>query len=249
MHRFYIEPGSGHSQLLELSEREMHHATRVLRLRGGETVVCLDGAGGEYQCQVESVRKNSAQLKVLSKREVAPLPYQLTLVQAIARGKTMETIIQKATELGAFRVIPVMAERSVMQLEEESSEAKVEKWNWIAMDAIKQCGSAWLPKIEKPLKLPSFLAAKPEAELSLLASLHEDAQHPRAILEKFKAKENRTPTSAMVFVGPEGDFSPNELGSIRAAGALPITLGPLVLRSDTAAIYCLSVLGYELLSA
>ncbi|MGV3773001.1 MAG: RsmE family RNA methyltransferase [Verrucomicrobiales bacterium] len=246
MHRFYIEPGSGESQLIELSEREMHHATRVLRLRLGDQATCLDGTGNEYSCQVHSVGRNSVQLQVLQRKHIPALPYQLTLVQAIPKGKTMETIVQKATELGAFRIVPILAERCVMQLEEDNSESKLEKWNWIAIDAIKQCGSPWLPRIEKPIRLGAFLQGKEPVEISLLASLHEDVQHPRAYFRGFENSKGNKPITVDVWVGPEGDFTPAEISAIRASGASPITLGPLVLRSDTAAIYCLSVLNYEL---
>jgi 16S rRNA (uracil1498-N3)-methyltransferase len=116
----------------------------------------------------------------------------------------------------------------------------------VAIEAIKQCGAAWLPNVEAPVTLPQFLARKEQFELALVGSLQGDGQHPRQYFEAFRAQRKRQPETVCVWVGPEGDFAPAELDAIRGAGALPITLGPLVLRSETAAVYCLSILNYEL---
>ena len=246
MHRFYIEPAQSQNALLTLSERESHHATKVLRVRQGERVAALDGAGSEFICEVQDASREAVSLKVLQKNSHPPLPCQLTLCQAIPKGKTMDSIVQKATELGAYRVIPLLSERTVPQLEEDSASTKVEKWRAIAIESIKQCGSAWLPKIELPQTPAAYLASGERSELSLLATLQNDARHPRVHMAEFVEERKRLPKSLAVWVGPEGDFTPAEINAIRSAGALPITLGSLILRSETAAIYCLAVLNYEL---
>jgi 16S rRNA (uracil1498-N3)-methyltransferase len=246
MHRFFVEPEQSREGRFELSEREFHHATHVLRLKEGDRVVVLDGQGGELSCAVESMNKRSATLKVYQRNQIPPLPYQLTLIQAIPKGKSMEAIVQKAAEFGAAHIVPVIAERTVAQIDEEHSGSKVEKWRNIAIDAIKQCGSTWLPRIAEPVKPAQYLANPEKAEMTLIATLQPDARHPRTFLRDFKAEKQRAPRSVAVWVGPEGDFTPAEINAIRGAGALPITLGQLILRSETAAFYCLSVLNYEL---
>ncbi len=246
MHRFYVNPRQSGDKQIELSEREFHHATHVLRLKEGERVVALDGQGSELSCTVGSITKRALTLKVYQRNSVPPLPYQITLVQAIPKGKTMETIVQKAAELGAYRVVPIIAERTVAHLDEENTETKVEKWNWIAVDSIKQCGSTWLPKISEPLKPSQYLAHPERTELTLIATLQPDAKHPGTFLKDFVAEKGRKPRSISVWVGPEGDFTPAEINAIRGAGALPISLGQLILRSETAAFYCMSVLNYEM---
>ena len=128
----------------------------------------------------------------------------------------------------------------------EAVPSKVAKWEATAVEAIKQCGSAWLPRVEAPLTPQAFLARCEEFDLTLIASLQGDARHPREHFDWFRAEKKRPATAVCVWVGPEGDFTPAEINEVRAAGALPITLGPLVLRSETAAIYCLSVIHYEL---
>ena len=158
----------------------------------------------------------------------------------------MELIVQKATELGAHRIVPILSERTVPQVTVDS--AKIGKWAATAIESIKQCGSFWLPRVDAPLTTQAFLARGEKFDLSLIASLQGGARPPREHFDLFRAERNCPPKSVSVWVGPEGDFTPAETNAIRAAGALPITLGPLVLRSETAAIYCLSVIHYELQS-
>ena len=248
MHRFYVDPQQSGNDLIELSEREAHHAANVLRLKEGERVVALDGQGSELCCTVQRVAKRGVTLAVYQRNKVPPLPYQLTLVQAVPKGKTMETIVQKAAELGAHRVVPILTDRTVTQIDEDRSESKVEKWTWIAIDAIKQCGSTWLPQISDPIKPSQYLATGERSELSLIASLQPGAKHPRLHFREFLQDRGRTPKSISVWVGPEGDFTPAEVNTVLSSGALPITLGPLVLRSETAAFYSMSVVNYELQS-
>jgi 16S rRNA (uracil1498-N3)-methyltransferase len=248
MHRFFLSPAECRKQPLNLSATEAHHAVTVLRIRERERVVVLDGAGDEFLCEVQQADRRQVTLKVLQKHAVPPLPYQVTLAQAVIKGKSMEGIIQKATELGAHRIIPILSERTVARVGADAAGGKVEKWEATAVEAIKQCGSAWLPRIEPPLTPQAFLARNEKFDLLLIASLQGDARHPREHFDSFLVEHRRLPASVCVWVGPEGDFTPAESNMIRCGGALPVTLGQLVLRSDTAAIYCLSAINYELQS-
>ena len=229
-----------------MSEREAHHAINVLRIRPRERVVVLNGAGDEFLCEVAEANRGIVALAVVQKHEIRPLPYQVTLVQAVPKGKTMELIVQKATELGVHRIVPILSERTIAHLDPDNTADRIEKWKATAIEAIKQCGSAWLPRIELPLKPQAFLGRNERHEFSLIASLQGDARHPREHFQTFAAEHGRPPTSVCVWIGPEGDFTPAEVNAVRAAGALPITLGQLVLRSETAATYCLAVINYEL---
>lgn len=248
MHRFYVPPAHCGADVIHLGETEAHHALRVLRLQVGEPVIVLDGAGHTFACAVRETTKRTVALAVREKNFTPPLPCQITLLQAIPKAKAMDYIVQKATELGAARIVPIISERVVVQLDEREAIAKAEKLQPVAIEAIKQCGSPWLTKIETPIALKSFLARGEQFELPLVASLQEDRQSPREFIRQFHAQQQRRPTSAGVWIGPEGDFTPAEMELLRASGAGPITLGPLVLRSDTAAICCLSILNYELQS-
>jgi 16S rRNA (uracil1498-N3)-methyltransferase len=242
MHRFYLPPLECQGPTLNLSGAEAHHAIAVLRVKPGETVVILDGAGREFLCEVRAMDRKTVTMAV-GETHSSPAPSsRVTLVQAVPKGKLFETIIQKATELGAFRIIPLLSERVTTHLDNEAVNHKAEKWRHVAVEAIKQCGQRWLPQVDAPISLPALLARREKFDLSLVGSLRNDARHPR---EYFKKK----PDTVRLWIGPEGDFTDAELAAIRDAGGLPISLGPLVLRSDTAALYALSVVSYELQAA
>ncbi len=248
MHRFYLTPKQAQGSVLTLTDGEAHHALQVLRVRENERVVVLDGAGHEFLCEIKAGQRDRVLLKVLHKQDLPPLPYRVTLVQAVTKSKTMDLIVQKAAELGVHRLVPVLSERSVPQIEDENAAAKLARWRTTMIEAIKQCGSPWLPQIEPPQSPQQFLANSERFDLTFVASLQTDARHPRHYFQSFASEQQRRPKSVAVWVGPEGDFTPAEINAIRQSGALPITLGHLILRSETAAIYCLSILNYELSS-
>src|SRR5258708_5572925 len=133
MHRFYLPPDQCKDDTLALSERDNHHAVHVLRLRDGERVVVLDGAGQELMCEARKQGRDNFTLNVAQRSHVPPLPCQITLLQAIPKGKIIESIIQKATELGVHRIVPVLSERVTPQVDDESATAKSAKWQLTAI--------------------------------------------------------------------------------------------------------------------
>src|SRR5262245_20651961 len=141
MHRFYLPPDQCGGAVLTLHDREAHHALHVVRVRPGERVVVLDGAGHEFLCEITSSTRDSLELKVVQQSAIAPLPYRITLLQAVPKGKLIEAIIQKATELGVFRIVPLFSERVTARLDEEGAENRLERWRLTLIEAAKQCGS------------------------------------------------------------------------------------------------------------
>jgi 16S rRNA (uracil1498-N3)-methyltransferase len=246
MHRFYLPPENCRGEMLRLDGGEAHHALHVLRLKRDDTVTVLDGVGNEFLCAVEMAAKNSLTLGIREKTFSNAPPCSVTLLIGIPKGKIIESIIQKSVELGARRIVPLLSERVVTQLDNEDAEKKRDKWQEVAIEAIKQCGAAWLPKIEAPTSISDFRFPIPDFELSLVGSLQKERRHPREIFREFETKHGRLPQSVGIWIGPEGDFTPGELKAIQDSGAEPISLGQLVLRVETAAIYCLSILNYEL---
>jgi 16S rRNA (uracil1498-N3)-methyltransferase len=245
MHRFYLPPKNCAVEKLRLDRREAHHALKVLRVKYGELVAVLDGVGNEFLCTVENCSREAVTLSVSLKDFKPPPSCQITLVVAIPKGKIIESIIQKSVELGAHRIVPILSERVMTHLDGESGGHKREKWEQVAIEAIKQCGAAWMPKIEAPVAIEQFLARKEKFDLSLVGSLQKDRRHPREVLSEFEKQNGRLPKTVGVWIGPEGDFTLDELKAIQNSGALPISLGKLVLRVETAAVYCLSVLNCE----
>ena len=166
MHRFYLPPGSTRGDSLRLDGREAHHALHVLRLKRGELITVLDGVGNEFLCAVKNSSRDAVTLSVSLKNFTPPLPCSITLLQAVPKGKIIESIIQKAVELGARRIVPLLTEHVVTHLDEKDRANKRDKWQQVAIEAIKQCGAAWLPKIETPTAIENVLArrnAVPEA--------------------------------------------------------------------------------------
>src|SRR5205823_823583 len=150
-------------------------------------------------------------------------PWRITLFQAIPKGKLFEAIVEKATELGAHRIVPIISERVVAA--PENPARKLERWKLSAIEAIKQCGLAWLPQIEAPAKLRERLREK--FDLSLFGSLQPNSRHPRHWLEandRLNAGlQTNPPVSIAVWIGPEGDFTPDEISQLQSSGARPIT--------------------------
>jgi 16S rRNA (uracil1498-N3)-methyltransferase len=173
----------------------------------------------------------------------------------------MELIVQKAVEIGAAEIAPIVSDRTVVHVDLESAAQKRTKWQQIAIEAAKQCGQNWLPHVHAPRKLADFFDATvgPHSvqtsniempitfDLRLIGSLQPDAQHLKRILADYSSEYQRRPESVLMLIGPEGDFTPAELALARRQGCRPLTLGPIILRVETAAIYCLSILSYELL--
>jgi 16S rRNA (uracil1498-N3)-methyltransferase len=246
VHRFYTSPENWNPDALVLSESEAHHARDVLRLKRGDKVVVFSGRGREITAEVVDLEKDIVRLRKLHETETAPLRCRTALAQAIPKGKNMELIVQKAVELGAAEIFPITSERTIVDLDPKEAAQKQAKWQTVAIEAAKQCGQNWLPRVDRPQKLGEFFGVASPFDLSLIASLQPGALQLKRILADHTSENADRPQSVLMLIGPEGDFTPAELALARSHGCLPITLGPIVLRVETAAIYCLSVLSYEL---
>ena len=242
MHRFYISPDNWNPDALTLSGAEAHHARDVLRMNLGEKLVVFNGRGREVTAEIIDLAGDEIRLRKLHESESPPLRCRIVLGQAIPKGKTMELIVQKAVEIGAAEIAPIISDRTIVQVDPESAAQKQAKWQQIAIEAAKQCGQNWLPHVHMPRKLAEFFAAPATIDLRLIGSLQPDAKHLKKILADYSNEHRQLPQSVLMLVGPEGDFTPAELALARSHGCRPITLGPIILRVETAAIYCLSVL-------
>ncbi len=247
MHRFYIPPESWNPDALVLPGSEAHHARDVLRMKRGDRAVVFNGRGREITAEIVEVAKRDIHLRKLHETQTPPLRCRITLGQAIPKRKNMDLIVQKAVEIGAAEIAPLISERTIVDLDKKEAEEKQVKWQQVAIEAAKQCGQNWLPEVRAPDNLKDFFGHAANVDLRLIGSLQPDAIHLKNVLSDYAAQHHDRPKSVLMMVGPEGDFTPAELALAKSHGCLPITLGPIILRVETAAIYCLSVLSYELM--
>jgi 16S rRNA (uracil1498-N3)-methyltransferase len=242
VHRFYIPASEWDPDQIVITGADAHHCHDVVRCQVGERVIAFDGCGTQALGTIAASGRSRVELEVESLEQTAPLRAALTLCQAIPKGKNMDLVVQKATELGVSHIVPLLTENTVVRLGPQEAAKKQQKWQRVAIEACKQSGQNWMPQVASPVSLSQWLAAQSDPELKLIASLQAGAKHLKEILGGCGTR----PGSAQILIGPEGDFTGGEVDAAIAAGHQPITLGPIILRTETAAIYCLSVLAHEL---
>lgn len=244
--RAFCSPSDPAPAEIRLSPEESHHLVVVNRCGRGDPVVAFDGRGREWLTECADPSKSATVLRVKQAHPAATRAFALTLAQALPKGATMDDIVRQATEVGAARIVPLLSERTQVHLDGDRADKKVEKWHTTSIEAAKQCGNPWLPEITPLTKFDAFVSNAKDYDLRLVASLHAGTTTLKKALGTYTAKHGHAPRSAVWLVGPEGDFSPMEMTAAITAGFVPVTLGPLVLRSDTAALYALSILSNEL---
>lgn len=247
MARFYIPPEKWDASCWELEGDEAKHGVKVLRLREGDTCTVFDGRGHARLALIGTVL--GSRLIQLIPGDTLNTPNrdipELTLCQSIPKGSNMDWIIQKAVELGVSRIQPLMTERTIARTDAEEALAKQAKWQRVALEACKQCGQNLLPQVETPLTFKTWFKECVPAlpELKIIASLAPGSRPMRDCLEEARAEGK---FAAAYLVGPEGDFTPTETEAALASGFLPISLGSIVLRVETATFLGLSALRYAL---
>lgn len=236
MHRHLITSDALLADTYVLGKEEARHLQTVLRVKPGDTIQLFDGQGHTRITTVTAVEKNSLSLKSVDPVVSHPkAPCAITLFVCISKGKHMDWTLEKAVELGVARIVPVISDRTIVRVDADDREAKADRWMRIAEEAARQCGRAWLPEIMTPRSFKESLALVQQTTPTFVAALTPNAKPLRDALQT-------TPQQAGWFVGPEGDFTPDELQRLLDAGAIPVSLGPLVLRAETACLYGLCAL-------
>jgi 16S rRNA (uracil1498-N3)-methyltransferase len=228
-------PGSLRAESdIELPAQAGEHLTRVLRLEAGAPLTVFNGQGGEYPA-VLGVRSGKKVLARLGRHDAVEResPLSITLLQGVARGERMDLIVQKATELGVSRIVPVLADRSVVKVDAKQRERKLEHWRSIAISACEQCGRNRVPEVHAPAALGDAVGALSAGSLRcLLAADGGDSL----------ASAARGVTNVVLLIGPEGGLADNERQFARANGFAAYRLGPRILRTETAGLAALATL-------
>ena len=243
--RVYVEAELTPGSRVDLPPDTASHLAKVLRARVGDELILFNGDGRECSGAIEAVRGSRVAASVGDSRQVArESPLSITLVQCVPRGDRMDFIVQKATELGVARIVPVLSQRSVVRLDKAQAESKVNHWRAVAVSACEQCGRNRLPVIEAAQPLLNYLGEsvpggqlrlvlEPESAPLALAPCVAAAAHDPLGASELEVVE------AEIAIGPEGGFAPDELEAFRVAEFSPVGLGPRVLRTETAAIAAL----------
>ena len=239
MPRFFIKADKIAAGQVYLDVHETRHAVSVFRLKKGDTLDLFDGKGQRFLGIAEDVRDGKLSVRVTEKSKVLfPSPVQVTLGVGVFRPERMEILIQKATELGAHAIIPLLTERGIVKLSPDRWDAKLKRWEKIVQESCKQCGLSFAPEIAKPALFKNFISEIKHYDAAIIPTLQGE------VTPLTEALPETTPRRLLALIGPEGDFSPKEASLALAEGAKPVTLGPLVLRSETAGIYVLSALHF-----
>lgn len=237
--RFHLQAEAWQPETLPLTGDEAAHCARVLRKAVGDAIEIFDGKGRVATAEITAISKNSVTSRISSLHQHEPRRHEIHLLPAMIKAEPFEWMLEKAVELGAASVQPVITTRTIVHLSGEHLEKKMIKWQRHMIESAKQCHTPWLPRLEKPRALAEVLSALPGGAVKVIPALSE---HSRSLHEiPFTGV-----TSVYALIGPEGDFTPEEEALAQQQGFQPITLGPLILRAETAAITTLAILSHEL---
>ncbi|MGN0506593.1 MAG: 16S rRNA (uracil(1498)-N(3))-methyltransferase [Lachnospiraceae bacterium] len=254
MYRFYCEEEKKAGGQFVLTGTDVNHIKNVLRMKPGETMIVCDGKGKDYYCRIETLETEQVVVDIEEERpSISELPVSVTLCQGLPKKDKMELIIQKAVELGATHIVPVAMKRCVVKLEDEKKEVrKRERWQAISESAAKQSGRGVIPEVTKAVSYQE--AIKSACARGMVLVPYEHAEGMSAFQTALagltvslgQAKETGRKPEISVFIGPEGGFEEEEIELAIQSGAIPVSLGKRILRTETAGLTVLSILMYEI---
>lgn len=243
MHHFFVSSEQIYNKEVIITGPDVNHIKNVLRMKPGEQVEVNDGEGIRHLCELENVDSDSVRLRILDTREAdTELSSKLYLFQGLPKGDKMEMIVQKAVELGVYEIIPVATKRAVVKLDEKKAAKKTIRWNGIAESGAKQSGRSLIPQVADVMTFAEALAFAEELDVTLIPyEKAEGMQETRRVIEQIVPGQ-----SVGIFIGPEGGFEEQEVDQAIRHGAVLITLGRRILRTETAGLAALSILMYHL---
>jgi RNA methyltransferase, RsmE family len=239
MHRFFVPAENVGNGEIRVTGDDINHIKNVLRMTAGEKVVVSCGQGTDYYCIIEDIQETGVTFRIQEEKPaVTELPVRIVLFQALPKVDKMELVIQKAVELGASEVVPVRSRRCVVKLDAHREAKKLARWRAIAESAAKQSGRGILPQIHDSMDFGKALEYAQELDSVLIPYELCDAIDESQHIVQRAVRQN----SIGIFIGPEGGFERSEVEAAVRSGALPVSLGKRILRTETAGLAVLSVL-------
>ncbi|ADH99867.1 16S rRNA (uracil(1498)-N(3))-methyltransferase [Salisediminibacterium selenitireducens] len=246
MQRYFVEADQMKEDLFILTGDDAHHISKVMRMTDGDRIICCmpDGSCGTATIQSTAEGRVHAELETWLK-ETSEMPVEVTLAQGLPKGDKLELIIQKATELGVSSVIPVQMSRSIAKIDEKKAGKKVVRWRKIAKEAAEQAHRNRVPCISEPVSFTRVQGLVEEYDL-VIAAYEEEGKagnhHALPVLLNGLLPGQRI----LVIIGPEGGFSPEEIEKLERAGVRSVSIGPRILRTETAPLYVLAAVSYQI---
>lgn len=237
MQRYFVKSDQWDRAEVEITDKEdIHHISRVMRMREGDRFICSNGEGRDFHAIIESIKPEKV-TATLEREIVASneMKAAITLAQALPKGDKMDGIVRKATELGASRILPFESERTIVRLDEKKETKRRRRWERIAKEAAEQSQRSRIPSIDGVTSWSSLLQCIGAYDIALLAYELEDKAALASVVRTCDPKAN-----VLVLIGPEGGFSEAEARQAQEAGATSVTLGKRILRTETAGLYVLS---------
>ena len=242
LRRFLVEDLEVKDGICVITGREAHHMSRVLRMGRGDDLVLLDGKGGRFLAEIQSVLRDAVRIQIKkSLGHTPPSALEITLCQAVIKSASMDYLIQKTSELGVTRISPFFSSRSVVHLKADRQLKKSNRWREIAHSAAKQCNRDIPAEIGPPESFDKQLAIFSKAPgLKVILWERETSRDLKDLLQ------NHEPSGRFTgMVGPEGGFTPEEVSAAQRAGFIPVSMGSRILRAETAALVLVAIVQYE----
>lgn len=242
MHKFFVSKEQINGNIISILNDDAHHISKVLRLRVNEKIEVSDGAGVEYICSIKEISKKEISCTIIETVEsTSESQIEITLFQGIPKSQKMDLIVQKCVEIGVVNFFPVITKRVVVRIDDRDISGKIERWNRISVEASKQSNRGIIPKVHNPIFFSEAIILMRDMDLCIIPY---ENQKDVGFKEILKGITNIKKVG--IFIGPEGGFEAEEISLCTTENILPITLGPRILRTETAGFVAATIIQYEL---
>lgn len=242
MHKFFVDRDAISGNTIQIEGEDVNHISKVLRLRKGESIQICDGNKHEYKCSIENIEKKNVICEILESFDnLTESPVEITLFQGIPKSQKMDLIVQKCVEIGVVKIQPVITDRVVVKVDGKDIGSKIERWNRIALEASKQSNRGILPVVENPINFKEAIEELTKLDAAIIPYENEKTTGLKDYFHDKKAI-----VSVGIFIGPEGGFEDSEVKTCIENNIIPVTLGPRILRTETAGFVASTIILYEI---